>query len=432
MPKRALTDTFLRSLLKKPPRNRVTYTEPGRVGLQLRHEPGGALSFYLRYQRQGSEGHKAREVPMLLGTFPAMSLEEAHEAHSEARKLLTRGLDPIAEREAAARARRAQEQRERTTDAVTIRNVIAEWAWHYARRQRKHAREAVRLLKVYVGKPWRGRPVRELARRDAVLLLDRIKARAPVMANRIYNLASQAFTFAVSRDLTESNPFVGVRRPGGDEEPRDRKLNADEVRAFWRALEDDDTEMSRPVRLALRLILVTAQRPGEVAGAAWSEFNGSVWTIPTSRSKNARAHEVPLTPLALGIVNELRKLAKDRPSLLPSVHSNLKPDDPLSSRALSRALRNNIDDGKLFGCDPFTPHDLRRTAASMMTALGIPRLHVAKVLNHTDQDVTGAVYDQHDYFAEKQRALETWAADLHAIIAGKKRKVVPISSGKAA
>lgn len=419
MPKRVLTETFLQSLLKKPPTKRRYYTEPSRPGFQLRHEPGGTLSFYHRDSR-------GRDRPMFLGNYPLMSLQEAHDAHAAGRKLVIQGIDPVDERNAAKRSREEQAKRERTERAVTIRNIIAEWAWHYARRERKHAREAVRLLNVYIGKPWRGRPVKDLVRRDAVVLLDRITARAPIMANRICNLGFQAFTFAVSRDLTQSNPFVGVVRPGGDEQPRERRLNADEVSAFWRALDSEKTEMSQPVRLALKLILVTAQRPGEVAGAAWSEIAGSVWTIPAERSKNERAHQVPLSSLALEILEELRELAKDRPHVLPSVHSKLKPGEPLSQRALSRGLHNNIEGGKLFGCEPYTPHDLRRTAASMMTALGIPRLHVSKVLNHTDQDITGQVYDQHDYFAEKKRALATWADHLAAVVAGKRKKVVPI------
>ena len=191
----------------------------------------------------------------------------------------------------------------------------------------------------------------------------------------------------------------------------------------------DTIEMSRLVRLGLRLILVTAQRPGEVAGATWREIDtdAAIWTIPAARTKNGRAHGVPLSELALEILAELREHAGDRPALLPSWQSKLRRDEPLSIRALSRALRNNHDEqGKLFGLEPFTPHDLRCTAASMMTALGIPRLHVSKVLNHTDQDITGAVYDQHDYGPEKKRALEVWATELRAITTGNPAKVVPL------
>jgi integrase len=425
--KRTFTETWLKTV--KPASTRRDFTEAGRPGFMLRVWPGGQKTFVFRYHRGG------HSQVMTLGQWPVLSLEQAHDDHGAARKLFMKGLDPIEEREREAKARELRQQHERAVGAVTVRNVIAEWGWHYARRERKHPREAIRLLKVYLAKPWKGRPVRDLAKRDAVLLLDRIKAHAPVMANRVYNLALQAFNFAIKRDLVSNNPFLGVGRPGGDEAPRDRKLNADEIRAFWSGLASKETEISASVRLALKLILVTAQRPGEVAGAEWSEIDtdAAIWTIPANKSKNGRAHRVPLSDLALEIIEELRGLAKGRPALLPSHQSKLKPDEPLSQRALSRALKNNHDKaGKLFGLEPFTPHDLRRTAASMMTTLGIQRLHVSKILNHTDQDITGAVYDLNDYGPEKKLALTLWADHLRAVIAGRSGKVSPIRKDVAA
>src|SRR5690606_21676731 len=211
------------------------------------------------------------------------------------------------------------------------------------------------------------------------------------------------------------------------------RLTDDEIRAFWHGIED--AAVSKPVRLALKLILVTAQRPGEVAGAKLSEFDLSskTWTIPGERSKNGKAHVVPLSPLALELVEQITQATapkKDRPRspfLLPSVHTIRKADEPLSVRALSRALRHCIDDDEqLFGGEPFTPHDLRRTAASHMTALGIERLHVSKVLNHTDDGITGKVYDQHDYMPEKKRALTVWADHVAAIVANKRKRIVPL------
>ncbi|MGH8200329.1 MAG: tyrosine-type recombinase/integrase [Steroidobacteraceae bacterium] len=423
MPRRVFTETWIRSL--KPSEARQDFTEAGRPGFMLRLWPGGQKTFVLRYSREG------RAQVMTLGQWPAMSLAEAHDEHGAARKLLSRTIDPIEEREREAKARQVRERHEKITSGITTRNVAAEWAWHYARRHRKRPREAVRLARVYLATPWRERPAHELTKRDAVLLLDRLVARGShVMARRVRSLGLQVFTFAVARDLVAVNPFIGTLPPGEDEEPRDRKLDASEVHAFWNALDRRDTEMSQLVRLGLRLILVTAQRPGEVAGAAWSEIDTerAVWTIPPERSKNGRAHEVPLSDLALELLEQLRAPAADRPHLLPSVHSKLRRGKPLSQRALSRALRNNHDDGKLFGLQPFTPHDLRRTAASMMTSLGILRLHVSKVLNHTDQDITGKVYDLNEYTAEKRKALQTWADHLRAVTAGKRPKVVPIAA----
>jgi integrase len=426
---RVWTETWLKSLVKKPPeRRRRDYTEKGRKGLMLRHHPGGALTFIVRYHR-GSE-----QVPVTLGNYPAVSLEQAHEEHAKIRRQIAAGLDPADEREREIRERQMASERRRVDNAVTVRNVIAEWAWHYARRNRKRPREAVRLLRVNL-QTWASKPVRDLVKRDAVLLLDRITARGSlVMANRIRDLGNQCFNFGIERDLIELNPFAGIRKPGGEEKHKERNLSADEIRAVWIALDSANIKMSRTVRLALKLILISAQRPGEVIGAAWSEFGdldskNPVWRIPAERSKNGKPHVVPMSDFAVEILTELRKLTKDRPRrhIAPSVHSNLKADEPLSERALSRALRNNHDDeGNLFGLEPFTPHDLRRSAATGMTSLGIARLHVAKVLNHSDRDIT-AIYDRHDYLPEKRAALQTWADHLRSIVARKHHKVMPIA-----
>jgi integrase len=426
MKPRLFTETWLRSLLKKPPpEQRDDTRELGRKGFYLRWWPGGTLTFVLRYGRDG------RSV-LPLGNYPASSLEDAHKAHAAARELLSKGVDPGQERARDARAREVQERHAKAAGAITIRNVIAEWAWHYARRHRKRPREAVRLLRVYL-KPWAGRPVGELVKRDAVLLIDRITARGSlVMANRIRDLAAQAFNFAIERDLIEVNPFAGIRRPGGNEQPKERTLTAEEIRTVWRSLASPDIQISSVVRLALKMVLVTAQRPGEIVGATWAEFDidEPMWRIPAERSKNGKPHEVPLSDFATELLAELRSLQEDqpRPCIAPSWQSKLKPNEPLSERALSRALRNNIDEqsGKLFGVAPFTPHDLRRSAATHMTALGIARLHVAKLLNHTDRDIT-SIYDRHDYGVEKRAALQTWANHLRAIIAGKGSKVVPLA-----
>lgn len=425
---RVFTETWLKSLTKKAPPHRTDYTEQGRKGLMLRHSPGGARTFVIRYHLSG----KARIVT--LGEYPALTLEQAHEEHAKVRKQLAANLDPALEREIAARERQRAAERERAVDAVTTRNVIAEWGWHWARRNRKHPREAVRLLKVYVATPWKNRPIRDLVKRDAVLLLDRITTRAPVMANRIYNLASQAFTFAISRDLTQVNPFVGVMRPGGDETPRDRKLTDEEIRSVWQGLDDPKFRATRAVRLALKLVLVTAQRPGEVAGARWEEIDraGALWTIPAHRAKNGREHRVPLSDLALELLGKARAFGGDRPHVFPSVHTVQKREEPMLELALSRALRNNRKDDRVLGIEWFTPHDLRRSAASGMTALGISRLHVSKVLNHSDRDVTGRVYDLNEYATEKRTALATWADHVRAVVGGKTAKVTPIRRGAAA
>lgn len=434
MPKRTFTETWLKSLTKKTLTERIDYTEAGRKGFMLRHWPGGERTFVVRYQRDG----KTRVLT--LGNYPAMSLEDAHDGHAEARRQLARGQDPIEERERKRREREAQDQRRKTVGAVTIRNVIAEWAWHYARRHRKRPREAVRLLRVNFATPLASKPAQEITKRDLVLVIDRVIARgSPVMANRLRDLIVPVFAFAAARDLIPMSPAAGLqKKPGGDEDSRERALTSDEVKVFWAALARPDTKISPAVRLGLKLILVTAQRPGEVVRARFDQIDTQerVWRIPGDIAKNEREHFVPLTDLALELIEALRGLADGRPHLLPSRHSKQLREKPMSERALPRALNNNRtgkdDHQKLFGLELFTPHDLRRTASTHMTSLGIPRLHVKKLLNHSDEDDTTGIYDRYHYWAEKQHALEVWADELRAVVAGKVRKEVPLGDDKEA
>jgi integrase len=426
MPQRSFTTTWLNSLAKKAPDSRTDYTEAGRKGFMLRHWPGGERTFVVRYQRAGKPGH------VTLGNYPALSLEAAHDEHAAVRRQLSRGLDPIEQRERDRRAAEIQAGKRKQVEAVTIRNVIAEFAWHHARPHRKRPREAVRLLRAHFETALAGKPAQDITKRDLVEIIDRVIARGSnVMANRLRDLAAQVFAFAAERDLIPNSPAAGLRRkPGGAEQSKEQSLARGEIATFWHRLDAPETKISEQVRLALKLILVTAQRPGEIAGARALEFdlNERMWVIPAERAKNEREHYVPLSDLAIELIDELRTLAKGRPYLLPSVHKKLKPDEPISERALSRALKNNHSEGKhttLFGIEPFTPHDLRRTAGTHLTSLGIPRLHVMKLLNHSDNETT-AIYDRHHYWPEKQQAVKVWADELRAIIADRSTKVVAI------
>jgi integrase len=250
-----------------------------------------------------------------------------------------------------------------------------------------------------------------------------------VTANRVHALLAQLFTWAAAKDLIPASPMAGVERPGGEERPRQRVLSADEVKAFWAKLATAD--MAEPTRLALKLLLVTAQRRGELTFAKWAHFDvdGKLWTIPVELLKTSHArraepepHTVPLSPLALEILGKLKVLTGEGAYLLPA-RADKRRDASYSERVLSRAIRENA---KHFGIPHFTPHDLRRTAANFMTKLKIPRLHVEKVLNHATGDIA-EVYDRHDYLREKRLALEKWGRHLAAIIEGNDQKIVPMA-----
>jgi integrase len=216
---------------------------------------------------------------------------------------------------------------------------------------------------------------------------------------------------AIEHEWLEANPCHMVRRPG-EEKQRERVLSEDEIRLVWKALDGE-----RPLIATLfRIRLLTAQRGGEVHGAAWSELDLATgwWTIPAERSKNGLAHRVPLSPQALRILKPWRQTVDDSVWVFPSSRQK-GPHIAHAQKAIERIVRAS-------GVQ-FRGHDLRRTAASLMVGAGVPRLVVSKILNHVETGVT-AVYDRHGYDLEKRAALDLWGKRLDQIVSGKRSKVL--------
>jgi integrase len=451
-----MTATWLES--RREPRNRPQQrydeTVDGREGLMVRVFPSGAVSFRFRYTSGGK-----RQV-MVLGEFGpgGLSLADAFDQHHQAQRELEKGLDPIEERKKRQDAeQRAREERAGTGTVADLveqfvhRKLRAErWdddreAWVRDEKNKTKARKrpdaAAALLGYFDADHPRRKTqkatliseygkinARDLTKRQLIRLLDGIVDRgAPISANRTHALLKQLFDWAAAKDLVPASPMAGIERPGGDESPRDRVLTADEIKAFWTKLAEAD--MAEPTRIALKLLLVTAQRRGELTFARWSHFDldSKLWTIPVELLKTSHArrtkpepHAVPLSPLALDLLGQLKGLTGGGIYVLPA-HVDKKKNRSYSERVLSRAVRQNDDH---FGIEHFTPHDLRRTAASFMTKIGIPRLHVEKVLNHSTGDIA-EVYDRHDYLPEKRAALDRWGEHLEILIEGREERMIP-------
>jgi len=161
----------------------------------------------------------------------------------------------------------------------------------------------------------------------------------------------------------------------------------------------------------LKLRLITAQRGGEVVNMRWADVDlkAGWWTIPAEHAKNKLPHRVPLTAMAVKILKPLRRRAsKDTVYTFEGIRG-------------ARHRRGLLDG---LPVADVRPHDFRRTAASLMAAGGVPRLTIAKILNHVDATVT-AIYDRHSYDPEKQAALAWWDAKLAAIVTNHAGKVLP-------
>ena len=408
------TDAKIRALKPKSPRYEVW--EGGRNGFGIRISPHGRKSWVFMYWFEGMQKR------MTFGVYPEMTLEKAHSAHAKAREQLINKIDPselLIQTNIAHRG------------SPTVSQLVNEYIEKWAKPRKRTWEEDARMLSKDVIPNLGKRKAKDIKRRDIVLLIDEIVDRnSPITANRTLRIIKKMFSFAVKRGVLDASPCMEIDPPA-KENQRERVLNEDEIKMFWFGI--DKAKMSDATKLVLRLLLITAQRKGEVSQAEWSEIDlkNKWWTIPKERSKNERIHRVPLSPMAIDIFKQAKLLAGDSRWVFPSSKSL-----PVTPRSISRAIRNNSEKkssnnhkhtppyGDFFKIDHFTPHDLRRTATSMMTSLKIAELDVSKVLNHTIQTVTSRHYNHYTYDKEKQQALETWDRKLNSILTGKKAKIV--------
>lgn len=367
-------------------------------GFAIRVFPSKKKSWVFLYTYNG------RKRRMTLGDYKTMALAKARIKHGEAYKMLkNENKDPgLIQKLEKAEIR----------NSSTINGLIEEYIEKWAKLRKRSWKEDKRLLYHDVKPKWGKRKAKDITKRDVVLLLESIVERgSPIIANRTFACIRRMFNFAVERDILTTTPCTAIKAPS-KENQRDRCLNLNEIKAFWRSL--DKAPMSEATKIALKLQLVTAQRKGEILGAEWSEVDLGTgwWVIPDSKAKNGVHHRVPLSEVAIELLSELKKLNGRSKWLFPSDTSK----SHIAGESIGKAVRRSHE--TVFsekGIKPFTPHDLRRTAATHMTEMGISRLVVSKILNHVDRTIT-AIYDRHSYDAEKRRALEAWGKKVKQLI----------------
>lgn len=407
MPKKSVAKlTAVKVEALKPKSDRYEVPDGG-SGLFLRVSPGGTKSWVQFYRFEGALRR------LTLGTYGhgpgLLTLAAAREAAGKALSQLEQGSDPAAKQVVDNKAER---------EAPTFSTVLEEFK-QYGLIGRKSGDEMYRLIAKDCLPVWGRRKVKSITRRDVVLLLDKVRERAPVGANRLHGRLSRMFRFCADRGIIERSPIEGLSKPR--ETTRERILTDPEIRAFWLNL--DRTDMEPLARIALRLILATGQRSGEVIGMTVAELddaeNPTLWTIPSSRYKTSIEHAVPLSPLAADLVLHALELARGIAPETPFVFQSTRGKGKhrhLIAHGLARAVKRHPTELLGEGA-PFVPHDLRRTCRSGLSAIGVDALVAEKVLGHKLPGIAG-IYDRHDYAKEKRDALNRWAEKIKIIVYG--------------
>jgi integrase len=304
-----------------------------------------------------------------------------------------------------------------------VENVVDDFIRLYALRKTRDWRETERMLKKEVVERWRGKRLGEIERKHRAKLLDEIVGRgAPVGANRVFAQIRKMCAWAVERGIINRSPCEGVSRPSA-ESIRDRVLSNSELALAWRGA----GELGFPFGPIVRLLILTGQCRDEVGGLSWAELDldGALWMLAAARSKNRRAHTVPLSPPVIEILHALPRFER-RPFIFGS---GLNPPSGFGKAK----ERPDLILARLNGSEPMTPwtlHDIRRSVACGMAEIGVALPVIEKVLNHVSGSVGGivGVYQRHDFGKEKRAALEAWARRVETIvIAAAKSNVVELA-----
>ena len=386
-----LTDTKLRNL---KPRDKL-YKANDRDGLYAAVTPAGSISFRYNYSISG------RQETLTLGRYGAggITLSEARERLNEAKKMVATGKSP---------AREKARDKARVKDAETFGAWADKWLRGYqmadsTRDMRKsvYARE----LKKQFG----NQKLAEITHEDLRALVDAIVDRgAPATAVHAREVVLQVYRWAIERGQKVENPADMVRPTSiARFEPRDRTLTPAEIGLMYRYM--DRVGTSPQYRAAVKLLLMTMVRKSELSNATWSEVNFSeaLWTIPKERMKRRNPHLVFLSCQVLDIFIALKTFAGGSEYVLPSRYDS---DLPMSSATLNRVLdltyRRAQKDGKPLA--KFGPHDLRRTASTLLHEAGYNTDWIEKCLAHEQKGVR-AVYNKAEYREQRVAMLQDWA-----------------------
>jgi integrase len=367
-------------------------------GLYFVLQPSGASSWALRYR---IDGHNTKWT---IGPYPEIDLKPARVLARKGLAKIAAGGNPAAEKKTARTAARAPAQ-----DLI---EVVGEQ--HIKRHIRatlkpSSAREQERLVRKEIIGPWRGRRMADISPRDIYKRLDAILDRgSPIAANRARSAMNTFFDWARSRDIVTSNPCDRVRAPAA-EVVRDRVLDDGELKAVWAKAE----ALGAPFGSVLQLLLLTGQRLGEVAGMRWSELDlaARLWRLPKERTKNGRAHTVPLSSQALAIIEAMPRIAG---SDFVFTTNGRVPVDGFSriKRILDARLPADMPAWRL--------HDIRRSTATGLARIGVDIVVVERLLNHASGAFRGIVgtYQRHGFDDERRIALDRWGRHVEATSRG--------------
>lgn len=394
------TDTYIKGM--KPRATRYEEYEGGGFGIRV--TPNGIKSWIYRYKITD------KTDKITLGHYPAMSLANAKKEFIELSQLRRDGKNP---KEIIAN--------QKETQSNTVSMLVLSWYEGYIEKERKQPQQIKQLIDADIIPLLGDIELAKLSPAIVTNALDKIVKRgAPIHANKVLAALKQAFSYGVRRGAMAENPAVllQARDIGGIEKPRDRYLSINEIRELLLFLNNSKNRMSLQTKLAIKIILHTGIRSGELRVATWSEidFENSLWTIPKEHTKQNETMRVHLTELVKAMFKELKSASQSVFIL------SARQDEPLSPKALSRAI-NRIQER--VGIPHWTAHDLRRSFCTQLgETLHVDPVVIEKCLGHKMPKIM-ATYNRNEMLPQRKEALTRWSEYLESLL---QDNVIPITS----
>ena len=387
-----LTDLALRNLKPRATLYKVT----DRDGMYVAISPTGSISFRYDYRING------RRETLTIGHygFGGISLAAARGKLLDAKRLVRDGISPALQK---------RREKARGPETKTFSDHATQWLYgatmaDSTRSMRKSVLDRD-ILPIFSK-----RLLSEIRAEDLRALCMRVKERgAPATAVHVRDIVKQIYGYANLHGEKVANPADDVGAASiATFVPKDRALSPVEIQLMHRQLDFVSTYPT--IRLALRLILLTLVRKSELIEATWEEvdFEAAVWTIPKSRMKGRRAHNVYLSSQALDIMIALRTCAAGSRYVLPSRYS---ADRCMSKATLNRVTQLIAERAKEAGLplEPFTVHDLRRTGSTLLNEAGFNGDWIEKCLAHESGRSSRSVYNKAEYAEQRRHMLQEWA-----------------------
>jgi integrase len=398
-----LTDTALKNLKPKD----KTYKVTDRDGMYALVKPTGMIVFRFDYRLHG------RRETLTIGQYgrDGIPLAEARERCIEARKAVKAGQSPA-------------QEKQRDKRRLSTARSLGEWGEYYFREAKIAQSTRDMRRHIYdrdIAPAWKSRLMTEITPDDLRALCNKVKGRgAPATAIHVRDIVKQIFGFAVLQGETMPNPADAVAPSSiATFEVRDRSLSPSEIRIAFRLIERVATMPT--IRLGMKLLLLTMVRKSELLEATWNEFDfeNRVWSIPKERMKKSKPHNVYLSDQSIDILIALKTCAGNSRYLLPSRYDAAEPMCRVVFNRVTAAIAKIAKDDDL-PLAPFTVHDLRRTASTLLNEVGFNSDWIEKCLAHEHGRTVRGVYNKAEYEPQRRHMMKEWANMVDAWINGEK------------